>query len=380
MMKTNRQEEHFLIRSKNLLLATRFNNIALLIGYTTLLILLTYFIRIPELLLFPNEPHYTSNSYNDESIGGASTITETTISDSAAVVSFVLDQKFNSPYVGFTFWNNQEEYMDVSDYNEMRITAKVTNLRGLSLALFAQHSLHKEGVDPETLISTSIDVGAEKMEYIIPLNDFKIPGWWFHLNELEDRQEIQIDLAAVHRVNIGSIQTTQTKGGSSFTLYNITFSRNNSLVLIILGCCGILLPVLLILIQYLRIQLGRADTDITVNYQSVTVKERPDTNETFMQFINAHFQQAELTIEQVAHETGVHDRRIAQYIQQTFHCNFKTYVNQLRIAESKRLLTSTDLNAGEIAYAVGFSNQSHFNRVFKNLEDTSPLQYRNTHR
>ena len=63
-------------------------------------------------------------------------------------------------------------------------------------------------------------------------------------------------------------------------------------------------------------------------------------------------------------------------IQKSFECNFKTYVNRLRINESKRLLAETELNMGEIAFKVGFSNQTHFNRVFKNFENISPSDYR----
>jgi YesN/AraC family two-component response regulator len=80
-------------------------------------------------------------------------------------------------------------------------------------------------------------------------------------------------------------------------------------------------------------------------------------------------------MKQVSDNTGINQRRIASSIQQSFGCNFKTYVNKLRINESKRLLLESEMNMGEIAFKVGFSNQTHFNRVFKNLEGISPSEF-----
>lgn len=52
------------------------------------------------------------------------------------------------------------------------------------------------------------------------------------------------------------------------------------------------------------------------------------------------------------------------------------YINKLRIEMVCRELRLTDKNIAEIAYENGFENISHFNRVFKNLKEVSPRQYR----
>lgn len=52
------------------------------------------------------------------------------------------------------------------------------------------------------------------------------------------------------------------------------------------------------------------------------------------------------------------------------------YIMQRRIERSKVLLSVTTLSAAEIAYQVGFSNQSHFTAQFRKLVGVTPKQFR----
>lgn len=55
------------------------------------------------------------------------------------------------------------------------------------------------------------------------------------------------------------------------------------------------------------------------------------------------------------------------------------YINGIRLQEAKSLLTNTDLGISEIAYAVGYSDEKYFMRVFKRCEQVTPTQYRGAH-
>ena len=46
------------------------------------------------------------------------------------------------------------------------------------------------------------------------------------------------------------------------------------------------------------------------------------------------------------------------------------------LAESKHLLKKTDWNVSEIAYALGFTEVTHFNNFFKKGMDMNPSQFR----
>ena len=56
--------------------------------------------------------------------------------------------------------------------------------------------------------------------------------------------------------------------------------------------------------------------------------------------------------------------------------NFGEYVRKLRIEKSIELITNTSHSLTEIAYMTGFSDQSHFTRVFKMYTNKSPSAFR----
>ena len=53
------------------------------------------------------------------------------------------------------------------------------------------------------------------------------------------------------------------------------------------------------------------------------------------------------------------------------------YLTQRRIERAKVLLGVTKLSVAEVAYSVGFTNQSHFAAQFYKITGTTPKTYRN---
>jgi AraC-like DNA-binding protein len=56
--------------------------------------------------------------------------------------------------------------------------------------------------------------------------------------------------------------------------------------------------------------------------------------------------------------------------------SFGDYIRKLRIEKATHLLSDPSLSLGEIAYLTGFSDQSHFNRIFKKHTGSTPSEYR----
>ena len=54
------------------------------------------------------------------------------------------------------------------------------------------------------------------------------------------------------------------------------------------------------------------------------------------------------------------------------------YITQRRIERAKVLLSVTQLSVAEVAYRVGFANQSHFTVQFRKLVGATPKQYRHS--
>ena len=54
----------------------------------------------------------------------------------------------------------------------------------------------------------------------------------------------------------------------------------------------------------------------------------------------------------------------------------KRYALKIKIERAKELLSHSNLSVGEISVNLGFSNQSHLTRVFRDVVGVPPLEYR----
>ena len=52
------------------------------------------------------------------------------------------------------------------------------------------------------------------------------------------------------------------------------------------------------------------------------------------------------------------------------------YVNEVKVAEAKRMLLKTDMTVKEIASALYYSDQFYFSQQFKRITGYSPSEYR----
>ena len=80
--------------------------------------------------------------------------------------------------------------------------------------------------------------------------------------------------------------------------------------------------------------------------------------------------------ERMAEELGYTRAYLCTRFKQEAGISLTRYVQQEKVAEAKRLLRFTDQELGEIAALLGFSSQSHFQTVFKQIAGETPMAYR----
>jgi AraC-like DNA-binding protein len=83
-----------------------------------------------------------------------------------------------------------------------------------------------------------------------------------------------------------------------------------------------------------------------------------------------------ITLDDVAEVVHVSPSRVRHVFKDVTGVGFKEYVTNVRLAEAKRLLLSTDLSVAEIARAVSYTNLNQFYRVFYRSFAMSPAEYR----
>ncbi len=83
-----------------------------------------------------------------------------------------------------------------------------------------------------------------------------------------------------------------------------------------------------------------------------------------------------VTLADVAEVIHVSPSRVRHLFKDVTGVGFKEYVTQVRMAEAKRLLLSTELSVAETARAVSYTNLHQFYKVFARSCALSPAQYR----
>ena len=91
------------------------------------------------------------------------------------------------------------------------------------------------------------------------------------------------------------------------------------------------------------------------------------------------FRKSDLSVSDIAQRLGENPRTVSAAINAGRQVNFKTYINEFRVEEAKRLLDEDSANrrtVDAIGAEAGFANRSSFYRVFKRSQGISPTDYR----
>ena len=93
------------------------------------------------------------------------------------------------------------------------------------------------------------------------------------------------------------------------------------------------------------------------------------------EYIHAHFSE-NLTLAQVARAAGVHPVYLGQIFRQEFGETLGEYLNRIRVRSAAGMLANSGLPLSAVAADLGFYDQSHFTRVFRQLTGVTPGMFR----
>lgn len=84
-----------------------------------------------------------------------------------------------------------------------------------------------------------------------------------------------------------------------------------------------------------------------------------------------------LSLQQVSNELEINPAYLSREFSKYFeNLSFGEYIRKLRIEKARHLIDTTNYSLTEIAYLTGFSDQSHFTRIFKKQTGQLPTIYR----
>ena len=93
------------------------------------------------------------------------------------------------------------------------------------------------------------------------------------------------------------------------------------------------------------------------------------------EYIHAHFSE-NLTLARVARAAGVHPVYLGQIFRQEFGETLGEYLNRIRVRAAAAMLANSDLPLSAVAVDLGFYDQSHFTRIFRQLTGATPGTFR----
>lgn len=94
-----------------------------------------------------------------------------------------------------------------------------------------------------------------------------------------------------------------------------------------------------------------------------------------IRYIHSHYQE-EISLEMLAQMFYVSPYYLCREFKKNTHSTIIRYINVTRIMNAQRKFMETSKNITDISKETGFSNLTHFNRVFKSVTGMSPSQYR----
>lgn len=91
-----------------------------------------------------------------------------------------------------------------------------------------------------------------------------------------------------------------------------------------------------------------------------------------------HYDTASLSLDYLSKELNVHPVHLSRTAPKYLSMNLGEYIRKQKLKKALPLLYNSSVTLTEITYKAGFSDQSHFNRVFKSYFNMSPGYYRKT--
>lgn len=285
--------------------------------------------------------------------------------DKVLQVSYQLKKGYVFPYCGVTFHQevNSTPY-NIKNYQQVQLKLEVDTPCKLDL-IFSEHQNKQNKTKNIQYINYTLSCIPEKQTYTVNLKDFKIPGWW----ERDNKEHMGRDRESINTFSIQHDPTLAANVNQSFQLHEILLREHSFLIYYIGG-----IFTLLILLTEL---IGSKNKRIEVNYVPTPQVEQEHTTpwQSILQYITTHYKE-EIQLEEVYKATGVPKHKISSSIKENTQMSFRQFINQIRLQEADRLLETTDLSISQIAYEVGYTSISHFNKVYKQTRGQAPNEFR----
>ena len=93
-------------------------------------------------------------------------------------------------------------------------------------------------------------------------------------------------------------------------------------------------------------------------------------------YYNDHKQ---ITIEEIASLVNMTIHSFCRFFKEKTKKTYIQFLMEIRIGQACKLLIEDDMHSAEVGYTCGYNSVSHFNHQFKNIKNTSPLEFKRSY-
>ncbi len=278
-------------------------------------------------------------------------------------LTYTIDSHSTDRYSGAAIsFDSNARAVDFSHYTHAICTFDSINTDGLNLIFETMTS--SDIPQQNRLAAHDIECLPNIEVYRVPLASFKTPLWWYQATNLSPQSAGKISFKNVVALKIENGTFSETNRTHTVTISSIRLHKNRTIL--------VLAPLLMTIVFSLFVFTGRKKTKL-IPYEKITLASRSSKDvEQVVTALSTEYKKAGLALHDISILTDVPKEQISKLLKKHFSCTFRQYLNMLRITEAKRLLSESDRSISEIAYAVGYSNTTHFNRIFKEFAKTTP--------
>lgn len=97
--------------------------------------------------------------------------------------------------------------------------------------------------------------------------------------------------------------------------------------------------------------------------------------ERIMRVINEHMQDSDFNVDKLGEEVGLSRTQLHRKMKEITGISTGEFIRNIRLQQAARLIKERKVNVTQVAYAVGFNNQTYFSTVFKKHFGRTPTEY-----
>ena len=344
-------------------------------GFSILLLVVLFYtlVRVRPIEISMPKAKNRVSFFTDVTDGGKSQLIGTTFTDSSVVMRYRLNNGFVTPYAGLTI-NDLGSMGDFSRFNRVRLRLRGKGIDNVYIHVTTkdEHVKNKSHRLADRISAVNLPLKNGYYDKSVSYDQFETPTWWTHA--------IHQSINDFGPIAWEHLRTIALVTGTSYTqnmdqeleLISLRF-YNDYTQFFTASAVAELLILCALFIYFLNITSKSARKQITIEYKpSLESTRAKDASEAILHYIHANYSDSELNLSKVAKTVGVSERSISKMISEKYLCNFRTYINNIRIAEAERLLRDSDLSVSEIGYKVGFNDPSSFSKTFKKITGKPP--------